>query len=239
MRELLTTSNPKTMKGEAEGYHTAVLHFAPCDLAGCGNVCPFATEGCKKACLNTAGRGGIAKDGATLDNGAPANRIQQARVERTRLYFKNRGAFTMKLAQELRAHIARSLRANMTPVARLNGTSDLNWERVVNGFPTIRFLDYTKNYGRMIAWLQGKLPSNYHLTFSRTEYNEAECRQVLAMGGTVAVVFKGKLPETYLGARVIDGDKDDLRFLDPAGVVVGLKAKGRAKHDVSGFAVTT
>jgi hypothetical protein len=125
----------------------------------------------------------------------------------------------------------------MTPVARLNGTSDLNWDRVITAWPSIQFLDYTKNYGRMHTFLEGNLARNYHLTFSRSEYNEAECRKVLAMGGTVAVVFKGKLPETYLGAPVINGDLDDLRFRDPPGCVVGLLAKGRAKHDVSGFAV--
>jgi hypothetical protein len=36
---------------------------------------------------------------------------------------------------------------------------------------------------------------------------------------------------------VINGDADDLRFLDPAHVFVGLKGKGRAKQDTSGFVI--
>ena len=54
----------------------------------------------------------------------------------------------------------------------------------------------------------------------------------------IAVVFKGKeLPETYKGRKVINGDISDHRFLDPAGVVVGLLAKGKAKKDNSGFTI--
>jgi hypothetical protein len=42
---------------------------------------------------------------------------------------------------------------------------------------------------------------------------------------------------TYLGRPVINGDADDLRFLDPVGVFVGLKAKGLAKKDTTGFVI--
>jgi hypothetical protein len=45
------------------------------------------------------------------------------------------------------------------------------------------------------------------------------------------------LPQTYLGKQVVDGDATDLRFLDPRGVIVGLKAKGKGKQDTSGFVV--
>jgi hypothetical protein len=38
---------------------------------------------------------------------------------------------------------------------------------------------------------------------------------------------------------VFDGDDTDLRFLDPTGVIVGLKAKGRARKDTSGFVIRT
>jgi hypothetical protein len=50
------------------------------------------------------------------------------------------------------------------------------------------------------------------------------------------VVFK-KLPKKYLGRKVIDGDETDLRFLDPKNSIVGLIAKGKARHDQSGFVV--
>jgi hypothetical protein len=107
--------------------------------------------------------------------------------------------------------------------------------------PSIQFYDYTKVPARMRRYLAGKLPANYSLTFSRSEKNEAECLSVLAQGGNVAVVFatrKGEpLPATWHGYRVIDGDLSDVRYLDPRNVVVGLRAKGSAKHDKTGFVV--
>ena len=36
---------------------------------------------------------------------------------------------------------------------------------------------------------------------------------------------------------VINGDKTDMRFKDPVGVIVGLKAKGKARKDTSGFVI--
>ena len=58
----------------------------------------------------------------------------------------------------------------------------------------------------------------------------------------VAVVFRDKIPKSYKGYEVIDGDDSDLRFLDKfksweTGGIVGLKAKGPAKKDKSGFVV--
>jgi hypothetical protein len=93
----------------------------------------------------------------------------------------------------------------------------------------------------MAAFLDGKMPENYRLTFSRSEKNEDIADGFIKRGGNVAVVFstrKGRaLPDTYLGAPVIDGDEHDLRFLDPRGVVVGLRAKGKAKTSRSDFVV--
>jgi len=57
---------------------------------------------------------------------------------------------------------------------------------------------------------------------------------VAMAGGNVAVVFD-QIPTAYYGREVIDGVSTDLRFLDPFGVIVGLEAKGEAKHDNSGF----
>ena len=90
----------------------------------------------------------------------------------------------------------------------------------------------------MFAFLDGTLPKNYNLTFSRSETNENDCISILKRGGNVAVVFRGKaLPTHWQGFPVINGDENDLRFLDPKGVVVGLSAKGKAKTDTSGFVV--
>lgn len=238
--ELLTPDgyNPKTKKGRARGYSTAIMHFAPSDLSGM-NVCQFATAGCRAACLNTAGHGGIIRKGETT------NAIQLARIARTNHFRFDRFNFNAELVVAIQTHVRRAVRKGLTPVVRLNGTSDLPWEKlrlndgrtVLETFPEIQFYDYTKNAKRAIANARGEHPANYHLTFSRAESNQSDVDAVVAAGGNVAVVFAKYLPDVYGGRRVVNGDTDDLRFLDPSGVVVGLKAKGRGRSDDSGFVV--
>jgi len=239
--ELLTPDgyNPKLKKGRARGYSSAIMHFAPARLSGY-NVCPQATLGCAAACLNTAGHGGIIRKGEVT------NDIQRARIARTHLFFRDRARFNDVLVEATTTHIRRARKKALTPMVRPNGTSDLPWERltmndgrtIFETFPDVQFYDYTKNPMRAIANAKGEHPANYSLTFSRSGLNDAACRDVLAAGGNVAVVFATHdFPSTFLGAPVIDGDADDLRPLDPRGVVVGLKAKGRAKKDTSGFVV--
>lgn len=232
--------NPKTRKGRAKGFSSAILHLAPSRLSG-HNVCPWASPGCISGCLNTAGHGGIVKRGDT------SNDVQRARIKRTEWFFRNRYAFLGQLLGEISTHVRRANANGMVPVVRLNGTSDIPWESVktVTGetvlelFPEIQFYDYTKSVARVLAHARGEMPSNYHLTFSRSELNDGDVRTVLAHGGNVAAVFSKALPAVWAGYPVVNGDQDDLRFLDPAGVVVGLKAKGRAKRDASGFVVPT
>ena len=84
---------------------------------------------------------------------------------------------------------------------------------------------------------------NYHLTFSRSEAfgNQVQAAQLLKEGKNVAAVFSTKkgeeLPESWKGYKVVDGDKDDLRFLDIKNCIVGLRAKGKARKDNSGFVI--
>ena len=230
--KLLTIGNPKTLKGEKEGFLTFILHLAPADVSGY-QTCPKATAGCKAACLNTAGRGGMFKPGGT-------NVIQEARKRKTRFFFENRTEFMALLVEDIKRGIKYAEKRGFIPVFRLNGTSDIAWEKIRVGefrnvmemFPTIQFYDYTKILGRK------NLPFNYQLTFSRAESNEMDSRLAASSGMNVAVVFSAKtLPEVYMGRRVFNGDDSDLRFLDPKGVIVGLYAKGRAKKDTSGFVV--
>jgi hypothetical protein len=235
---LLTTGNPKIEKGYKLGYMTAVLHLAPYTAAGV-NVCPMAElAGCISACLNTAGRGGIAAGRATFTapggQTLPDNHIQRARIARTRFYLNDRAAFMAQLETEIAAVVRKANKLGLIPAVRLNGTSDIRWENsgIMAEFPDVQFYDYTKIPNRR------NLPANYHLTWSysaRPGYAKYAERVDPAM--PIAVVFRGKLPETFLGRPVIDGDDTDLRFLDPAGCVVGLKAKGAAKRDQSGFVV--
>ena len=224
--KLFTTGNPKLMKGQKKGYLSFVLHLAPADLSG-HETCPKRTEGCTSACLNTAGRGGMFKKGETT------NAIQQARIRKTKMFFEQREQFLATLEKDIQLGIKQAEKKGMIPCFRLNGTSDISWEKygIIEKFPTVQFYDYTKVRNRKVAHL-----TNYHLTFSKADGNDMDARLAASAGMNVAVVFD-KLPETYIGRAVVDGDDTDLRFLDPKGVVIGLKAKGKAKKDTTGFVV--
>ena len=224
--KLLGIANTKTMKGEAYGYRTYIMHLAPSTLSGY-QVCPMASVGCSTACLNLSGMGRFSN-------------VQAARIAKTRWFFEDRMAFMAQLVKEIAAAVKSAEKAGFKAVFRLNGTSDIRWEAVsVYGydnvmamFPTVQFYDYTKIPNRRY------LPANYHLTFSRSEVNEVEALSVISTGMNVAVVFD-TIPDTWNGWKVVDGTETDLRFLDEARVVVGLKANGKAKQDATGFTVLT
>jgi hypothetical protein len=227
--KLLSIGNPKILKGMKQGYMTYILHLAPADVSGY-NTCPKATAGCKAACLNTAGRGGMFKKGETT------NVIQKARIRKTKLFFENRDAFLAILEDDIRKAIKQAEKKGLIPVFRLNGTSDIAWEKygIIQKFPNVQFYDYSKILGRKVNGL-----ANYHLTFSAADGNDDDVRRAIKEGYNIATVFGIKkntpMPETYEGMPVFNGDDSDLRFLDPKGVVVGLYAKGKAKKDTSGF----
>ena len=221
MFKLLSTANPKIQKGTKLGYLSFILHLAPADLSG-RETCPKRTAGCTAACLNTAGRGGMFKKGENT------NMIQKARIRKTKYFFDNRDAFMADLEQDINKAIKFAERKGLTPVFRLNGTSDLSWEKygIIEKFPQVQFYDYTKVLGRKIAHLP-----NYHLTFSKADGNDADVAKALAQGMSVVAVYD-EIPE-----GVPSADETDLRFLDPKGVMLGLKAKGKAKKDYSGFVI--
>jgi hypothetical protein len=190
--------------------------------------------------LNTAGRGGMFKKGETT------NVIQEARIRKTKMFFETRELFMQLLVKDIELGIKQSAKVNLIPVFRLNGTSDLSFEKyevVRNGvlyrnifeaFAEVQFYDYTKILGRKVNAI-----ANYHLTFSAADGNDNDVRKAIAQGYNVATVFGIKkslpMPDTYEGRPVFNGDDSDLRFLDPQGVVVGLYAKGKAKKDTTGF----
>ena len=229
MFKLLSTANPKIQKGAKLGYLSFILHLSPSDVAGAGNTCPKATAGCKAACLNTAGRGGM----FTPEQGT--NVIQEARKRKTRQFFADKEAFASVLKEDIAKAIKYAGKQGLTPVFRLNGTSDISWEKygIIDAFPTVQFYDYTKVLGRKVSHLP-----NYHLTFSAADGNDADVAKAIEQGMNVTVVFD-KIPKEYMGKEVFDADDTDLRFLDPKGVVLGLKAKGRARKDTTGFVKRT
>ena len=230
---LLTTSNLKIIKGEKQGYKTYILHLSPSDSSGVMNTCPKASAGCKAGCLNTAGHGGMFKAGETT------NTVQEARKRRTVFFKTNKDLFMETLITDITKAIKQAERKGMTPVFRLNGTSDILWENIYVGgknvfehFPTVQFYDYSKILNRKVKHL-----GNYHLTFSRSEDNDADVMKALEQGYSIAVVFD-EVPATWNGVPVVDGDLDDLRFNNThLDLVIGLKAKGRAKKDTTGFVV--
>lgn len=210
MTKLLTISNAKTVKGEKLGYLTGVLYLAPHKLSG-WNVCPMADKfGCVESCLNTAGRGGIAKvDAPTLESTAHwakpirMNHVQAARLARTRLFFEDRPAFFEQLVKEIHALVRAADRKGLIPTVRLNGTSDISWEvmNVPRGpanrygtgsetifelFPDVQFYDYTKVAKRLTDSRAWRIPANYHLS--------------LSFSGAVGTVDQRLLVRTWLEA---------------------------------------
>lgn len=220
-------ANPKVAKNDKLNIHTAVLHLAPASLSGY-NACPSASKGCEAACLHFAG--------------SPAyyTNKTKARIARTKAYFERRAEFMDQLAKEIESHVRRCKKVGMNPAVRLNGTSDIPFDRIpykdkaniMAAFPDVQFYDYTAIFREIRA-------PNYHLTFSLKEDNHEKARRAADAGWPVAVVFGGKsLPDTYMGLPVIDGDIHDYRPADPKGCIVGLKAKGtKGKADTSGFVV--
>lgn len=231
---LLNSGNAKTSKGEKLGWITYGLHLAPFNLSG-KNVCSHASKGCAAACLNTAGRGAMSN-------------VQSARIAKTQKFFADKEAFTWQLAKEIGNAVKLATKKGMKPCFRLNLTSDLPWENIkveshgkklslMEMFPNVQFYDYTKNFKRMLSFLKGEMPKNYHLTFSRSECNDDKVSIVKELGGNIAAVFRNELPKAWKNVQVIDGDETDLRFLDGENKIVGLVEKGLAKKDKSGFVI--
>lgn len=223
-------SNAKTIKGQKYGYMTGILYLAPAKLSGF-EVCPMRSAGCTASCLNTAGRGQMTG-------------VQEARIRKTKEFFLNRDSFFEQLRKDIKSLEKKAKSKGFIPCVRLNGTSDIAWEKtgIMQEFPHIQFYDYTKNNIRMMEFLANTMPKNYHLTFSLSENNMNLAQEVLQLGGNVAMVFAVKkdkpLPATHVGYKVINGDLSDLRFTDAKNVIVGLHAKGRARKDTSGFSQT-
>lgn len=229
---LFGTENAKTKKGEKLGYTTLIIYASPHKGNTQGkNMCAGATPGCIESCLFSAGRG-------VFDS------VELARIHKTEFFLRDREKFMERMAKEI-AKAERNAKDKIC--VRLNGTTDVPYEHIpVMGhrnimamFPNIQFYDYTKIAARMIF----NAEPNYHLTFSmaETEKNKMQAMFLLETGHNVAAVFNvkkgGGLPETYNGYRVIDGDEHDLTFLHDKNVIVGLRAKGKAKKDTTGFVI--
>ena len=232
----------KTRKGTKLGYLTGIQYLSPHTSSGITNLCPDASKGCIESCLNTAGR-------ASFDP-----KIENARIFRTMLFVQAKAQYWIQVIKDIEALIRASDRKHLIPCIRLNGVSDLPWERIkikgtkydgmtlMEAFPNVQFYDYTKTTNRL-----DNTPGNYYLLASYSENMSIEkLHEIISKGFNVAVVFrvcehkgncKCSLPTEWQGIEVINGDESDVRYKDKQGVLVGLKAKGKAKHDTEGFVI--
>lgn len=240
-------ASAKLAKGLAHSVAAAVHYLAPHRSAGLGvSLCPWSTPGCRRGCLYTAGRAGI------IRSGERSNAILRARIRRTRAFWAARADYIAGMIRGAVSHIRKARAAGMLPALRPNGTSDLPWESLAPALFDlgVTVYDYTKSKARALAFAAGRMPTSYHVTYSASETDtDADILAMLRAGVGVAIVYDSPAHllvthrGTAFGARAIDGDESDARFLDrerfniPAGegYVIALRAKGRAKHDRSGF----
>lgn len=233
MKLLSIDTNAKTSKNTKFGYLTGILYLSPYKTSGV-NLCPMADKaGCVDGCLNTAGRGVFSN-------------VQQARLNRTKLFLNDQKAFMRQLVDEIGALSNKAKRLGIKAAVRLNGTSDIRYENIkfswfnklqtiFDIFPNVQFYDYTKIPNRK------NIPANYDLTFSYSgkkdfqKYNE----RAIKNGVRIAAVFDKpeNIPVTFHKRKVFDGDKHDLTFLNPKNAILGLYAKGKARKDTSGFVI--
>lgn len=223
------TTNTKTAKNSLK---TFILYLAPYNQNSKGiNICPKASKGCAAACLFTAGRG-------RFDN------VKKARINRTEYFLADKERFCLQLAGEL-VQINKTAKKRGEQVAiRLNGTSDLDFIYLLKKYAGLDpfslsqliYYDYTKIFGKVKKYIN---EPRYVLTFSRAEDNHSEALEALQLGANVSAVFSGDLPQYYSGYKVIDGDQSDIVMIYNKGSILGLKAKGQAKNDASGFVLKT
>lgn len=217
------STNAKTAKNSIE---TLILYLAPFTQNSKGiNLCPKATAGCAAACLFTAGRGAFSN-------------VAQSRINRTEYYLHDRKAFLAQLAKEVNTQSKKV----PTLAVRLNGTSDIKLVEMLtlthDIAPNVVFYDYTKIPSKA-GNRKTSQGHDYIVTYSFNEGKDAipNALEVLNRGGNVAAVFRKELPDTFLGYPVIDGDQSDIMMLYNRGVILGLKAKGKAKKDTTGFVI--
>ena len=240
--QFFSLDSPKAIKARTFGYMNAINYLAPAETAGVGDMCPWSSVACRALCSSARAQ-------------RPSRHARQRRRQRVPSITQSQDGYVhesarAKFMREVRSwHRPRGpqsptrsgLKLCVSPPQRRN--LDINLGRAtIKQYPEIQFVDYTKSEARALAHAQGKLPANYHVTFSFAGDNHAACERVLAAGGNVAVCFKGAFPTTWFGHAVVDGDLSDLRHLDPRNVVIALSPKGaKAKREgvKLGFVIDT
>ena len=223
------STNSKTAKNSLE---TFILYLAPERQNSKGvNLCPKASKGCAAACLYTAGRGKFSN-------------VKKSRINKSEYYISDKKTFINQLSKEIVKIAAKSIKQNKKIAIRLNGTSDQDFISIIKKyknldllndkqFKNLVFYDYTAILGKIKKYIN----TSYSLTLSRKEDNEKEILEALKLGGNVAAVFRDDLPTKYKGFTVVNGDTSDLEMIYNKNVILGLKAKGDAKKDTTGFVI--
>jgi hypothetical protein len=224
------STNAKTSKNDIK---TFILYLAPHNLNYKGiTLCKDASEGCIDACLNTAGRGVFSN-------------VQLSRINKANYFVSDKKVFLAQLLKEIKREIKKASDKNEKIAFRLNGTSDIDFLYLLDKhfnfnvdllhYDKVYFYDYTKSLPRAKRYQNYR---NYTLTFSKSETNQNQVKEALNLGINVAAVFSNDLPKTYKGIKVVDGDKSDLEMIKFKNIILGLKAKGKARKDKSGFVIT-
>lgn len=223
-------TNAKTAKNDIK---TFILYLAPHNLNYKGiTLCKDASNGCIDSCLNTAGMGAFSS-------------VQLSRINKANYFVSDKKVFLAQLLKEIKREIKKATDKNEKIAFRLNGTSDIDFLYLLDRhfdfnvdllqYDKVFFYDYTKSLPRAKRYQNYR---NYALTFSKSETNEKEVNEALNLGINIAAVFGSDLPKTYKGVKVIDGDKSDLEMIKFKNIILGLKAKGKARKDTSGFVIT-
>lgn len=218
----LVNNSTKHVKAFKYNEMVYTIYLAPGNSSGY-EVCPGRTSECTSLCLNSSGRN-------KMD--IKKEMINASRIKKVRLFFEEKNYFMKWLIDDIKKSYNKAMEQGFYFSVRLNNTSDISPEdfyiidngvkqNILEIFPHIQFYDYTKVFDRESLT---KKYSNYDLTYSFTGRNWSECLDLLNKGERITVVFN-KVPETYLGFEVVDGDKYDMRYRDPKGVIIGLKFK--------------
>jgi len=223
-------TNSKTAKNSIK---TFILYLAPHNLNNKGlTLCKDASKGCIASCLYSAGRGKFSN-------------VQSSRINKANYFVTDKKVFLTQLLKEIKKEIKKASDKDEKIAFRLNGTSDIDFLYLLNknldfdielsNYDKVYFYDYTKSIARAKRYKDFR---NYTLTFSKSETNDKEVKEALNLGINVAAVFKDNLPQKYKGIKVIDGDFSDLEMIKHKNIILGLKAKGDAKKDTTGFVIT-
>lgn len=224
----LGSVNMTTKHQKAYGYNELVygLYLAPANMSGY-EVCPMRSEECTALCLNGSGMSIMYEE-----------MINASRILKTKLFFEHRQFFMDWMISEIESAKKKAQKLGYRFSVRLNNTSDISPEsfyvikdgksvNILQLYPDVQFYDYTKVPKRVE--LTKKYP-NYDITFSFSGFNMETCEDMLKNNIRVAMVFN-IIPDTFMGYKVIDGDKYDMRYLDPNNVIVGLVFK-RVKNKI-------